>query len=137
MYFKPSEQTFFCPDTSAVDDRGGCKSFCHKCQKHVHHIDRMTKEEAEKIRGFKVCTAMRLRPDGSIVFREQPKKIKFLVALSMSLCFVSSYAHYAEGMTFTSEVLAEVVEDVTKRVTKPKPKKFEYDDSVVTMGVVF
>lgn len=67
------------------------KSFCDKCEKHVHDLSAMTKREAERFLaahvGEKICVAYRTAKDGSILVKPEPRMIGVvLIALGLAAC---------------------------------------------------
>ena len=67
------------------------KSFCDKCEKHVHDLSAMTRREAERFLGAhvgeRICVAYRSRKDGSILVKPEPRMIGVvLMALGLAAC---------------------------------------------------
>lgn len=71
------------------------KSFCGKCEKHVHDLSAMTKREAERFlaahAGQKICVAYRTAKDGSILVRPEPRMIG-VVMMALGLAACTGYA---------------------------------------------
>ncbi len=67
------------------------KTFCDKCEKHVHDLSAMTRREAERFLashvGERICVAYRTSRDGSILVRPEPRMIGVvLMALGLAAC---------------------------------------------------
>jgi hypothetical protein len=75
------------------------KSFCDKCEKHVHDLSAMTQREAERFLaarvGEQICVSYRTAKDGTILVRPEARTIGVvLVALGLAAC--TGYAPVVE-----------------------------------------
>lgn len=67
--------SFRCPADWEAMEGDETKRFCNHCQKNVHNLSAMRREEAEAVvsRGSEVCVRMVRRADGSTVTKGCPK----------------------------------------------------------------
>lgn len=67
------------------------RTFCDKCQTHVHDLSELTRTQALRLladhAGQRLCVAYRTTPDGTIVVRPEPKALGLvLVVLGLAAC---------------------------------------------------
>ena len=69
--------SFRCPADWEAMEGDETKRFCSHCQKHVHNLSAMTREEAEAVatRSGEICVRMTRRADGTTVTKGCPKTV--------------------------------------------------------------
>lgn len=73
---------------------GDRRRFCENCNKHVHHISSMTKEEALKFldkHNWEVCVDFHCDSNGEVVFKERERRA-FLQAEGLKQLLASAVA---------------------------------------------
>jgi hypothetical protein len=118
---------------------GAGRTFCDKCEKHVHDLSAMTEREAKRFlsahEGREICVAYRSRRDGTVVHRPERRPIGLaLAALGVAACtgHAPDIEHPGESCRDPQGYEIDCVPAVRPDVVVPDDPTFEPVEPVVT-----